>query len=86
MIQLSIHPLQVLIFESLTDKIDKMEDLKYCLFLATVIGYVVATKTNPTLPFENFPGFKVEGNVAVAENGTILKIQDYKFPGKKGTQ
>ena len=61
-----------------------MEDLKYCLFLATVIGYVVAT--NATLPFENFPGFKVEGNVAVAENGTILKIQDYKFPGKKGTQ
>ena len=54
--------------------------------MATVIGYVVATKTNPTLPFENFPGFKVEGNVAVAENGTILKIQDYKFPGKKGTQ
>ena len=81
MIQLSIHPLQVLIFESLTDKIDKMEDLKYCLFLATVIGYVVAR--NPTLPFENFPGFKVEGNVAIVQNGTMLRIQGYKFPGEK---
>ena len=84
MIQLSIHPLQVLIFESLTDKIDKMESLKYCLFLATVIGYVVAT--NRTLPFKNFPGFKVEGHVSIAQNGTMLEIQDYKFPGEKRIQ
>ena len=57
-----------------------MESLKYCLLLATVIGYVVAK--NPTLPFQKFPGFpEVKGTVS-KQTETKLKIQGYQFPRK----
>ena len=57
-----------------------MESLKYCLVLATVIGYVVAK--NPTLPFQKFPGFpEVKGTVS-KQTETKLKIQGYQFPRK----
>ena len=57
-----------------------MESLKYCLVLATVIGYVVAK--NPTLPLkEATRDSKVKGTVSIVDDCT-LKIQNYAFPGE----
>ena len=57
-----------------------MESLKYCLVLATVIGYVVAK--NPTLPLKQATrDSKVKGTVSIVDDCT-LKIQNYAFPGE----
>ena len=57
-----------------------MESMKYCLFLATVIGYVVAK--NPTLPLQKGTrDSEIEGTVSIL-NETMLIIQGYKLPGE----
>ena len=72
-IQLSIHPQHnnLIFFESKT-----MESLKYCLVLATLIGFVVANPTPKKIGSFKTP--HVEGTVFFL-NETTLKIQDYEM-------
>ena len=55
-----------------------MESLKYCLVLATLIGYVVANPTPKKIGSFSDKSPYVEGTVFFL-NETTLKIQDYKM-------